>query len=53
MVVMSSIVIVDICSVCSVSAIVVITLSVGGLFIKVDVIVELSTVDDGVCVISV
>ena len=53
-VVMSSIVIVDICSVCCVSAIVVVAvLSVGVLPVNVDVIVELSTVDEGVCVISV
>lgn len=52
-VVMSSIVIVDICSVCCVSAIVVITLSVGVFSDNVDVTIELSIVDDGVCVISV
>lgn len=52
-VVMSSKVIVDICSVCCVSIIVVITLSVAVFSVTVDVIVELSTVDDGVCVISV
>lgn len=44
-VVISSIVIVDICSVCCVSAFVVITLSIGVFSLNVDVVEELSVVD--------